>query len=336
MYHKIFITNLPSFYKINLYNRINEQKKILVLFTGDTASVRASDFFNQSMSFDYVDLSQMSKIKRIISAISIIKSHKYGELVISGVAELVYWVCVMVFPKSKNATVCESSYLESTTTGLKGWLKKIYHSRISTCYASGAAQVKLIQMQAPHEKIIITKGVGVFNYIAQPAYTARAKVEKFIYVGRLSPEKNLPLLIEAFNELPEYTLNIIGYGPQEADLKAMANPNIVFLGAVHNKDLRDYYQSNDVFVLPSLSEPWGLVVEEALNNGLPVIVSDRVGCSEEIIDETNGLVFHSGDSDSLKRMITKISNIDYYNKLRLNISNLNFDTIETYQVNCYL
>ena len=67
---------------------------------------------------------------------------------------------------------------------------------------------------------------------------------------------------------------MVGFGRIEAQLKAAAGKNIKFIGAVDNKDLPAVYRANDVFVLPSVSETWGLVVEEALNNGLPVLLSD--------------------------------------------------------------
>lgn len=103
-----------------------------------------------------------------------------------------------------------------------------------------------------------------------------------------------------------------------------------------NKKLPQVYQENDVFVLPSEIEPWGLVVEEALNNGAPVLVSDRVGCGPEIVNESNGLVFKFDSEEDLLSKIEKISQIGYYNELRKNISKLDFAEIERKQIECYL
>ena len=115
----------------------------------------------------------------------------------------------------------------------------------------------------------------------------------------------------------------------------MAKQNVHFLGAINNKELSGYYQKMDVFVLPSLIEAWGLVVEEALNNGLPVIVSDRVGCAEEIIDESNGIVFKLDEPSSLNAAIVRMAEPEKYNKLRKNISLMNFEEIEKKQIECY-
>ena len=97
------------------------------------------------------------------------------------------------------------------------------------------------------------------------------------------------------------------------------------------------FQNHDVVVLPSYSEVWGVVVEEALNNGIPVIVSDRVGCADENIKEGhNGLVFKNNDEDSLRKCIKAIQEIELYNKMRKYISKLDFEEIENAQVQCYI
>ena len=61
-----------------------------------------------------------------------------------------------------------------------------------------------------------------------------------------------------------------------------------------------------------------------------------MGCAEELVNESNGLIFKSNDADSLKEAIIKIADIDYYNQLRLNISKLDFEKIEKEQIECYL
>ena len=101
--------------------------------------------------------------------------------------------------------------------------------------------------------------------------------------------------------------------------------------------MKYFYQESQVLILPSFSEPWGLVVEEALNNGLPVIVSSQVGCAEEIIKSGyNGLVFSIDDAEGLKRSILKMTHPDFYNTLRKNIATIDYKNISMEQVNCYL
>lgn len=336
-YSKIIITNLPSFYKINLYNRINRVKKVFVVFTGDTAEMRESDFFSGEIEFEHISLQNNSIFQKLYTVYCIIRNNNYDELIISEYSELISWLCAFISPKKKNATVVESSIYESTVSGYKGLLKKIFFKRFSVTYASGKSQEKLVRNLNFNGKIVITKGVGIFNIIEQPKFIRRNEVSNFIYIGRLSPEKNLIFLINVFKNFPQLKLHIVGYGPQEPHLKKIAGSNVIFHGAVENKKIPSILQMCDVLILPSIKEPWGLVVEEALNNGLPVIVSNKVGCAEEIIEaKKNGLIFIFDSSESLIIQIKKIIDTEFYNSLKYNISKMDFKSIADFQVRSYI
>lgn len=333
---KIIITNLPSFYKVNLYNQISQSTDIFVVYTGFDINRRNLDFFNAKPNFDYLNLSGKSFIHKLYIIAKLIWSNTYSELIVCGLNEYTTWLALFISPKKSNATVIESSCYESSVTGFKALIKKILISRVSKVYASGISQLKLASMLGFKGEVIITRGVGLFNYQNNPKYTPKSEIKNFIYVGRLAQEKNLFTLIHAFNNLPELNLTIVGFGPIEAELKEISKSNINFRGAVDNSKLHFVYREHDVLILPSLSEPWGLVVEEALNNGLPVIVSDRVGCVDEIVKHNfNGLVFSLNDSSGLSEALNKIQDIECYNRLRLNVSRIDFEEISKEQVKCY-
>ena len=332
----IYITNLPSFYKINLFNRIAKKRKLLVVFTHENSTMRNSDFYNGLREFEYCSLANKSIISKMIFIYKLLRASSYQQLLIEGWYQPIYWFAVFISPRKKNRVVVESSIWESKTVGFKSFFKKFFLKRISMAYVSGKSQADLCKALGFNGKHLITKGVGIFNIKPQPPFKEKAEVKKFIYVGRLSPEKNLTYLIETFNQLHELELNIIGFGPQEQFLKSIAKENIIFHGAVPNSELYKFYQENDVFILPSKIEPWGMVVEEALNNGLPVIVSDKVGCAEEIVNESNGIVFKLTDPNSLMKAIEKVQDVTYFNLLRSNISGMDFEELAEEQVNCYL
>jgi len=332
----IFITNLPSFYKINLYNRIAKHKKIFVVFTHNKSVDRNDDFYKGNREFDYISLGNKSIILKILFIVNMLITTTYQQVIIGGWDQLLFWITAFISNVNKNGVVIESSIIESGTTGFKGFVKKLFLSRFTKAYVSGKSQANLCSALNFGGKLIFTNGVGVFNVRPQQKYRPAREVKNFIYVGRLSPEKNLLQLINKFNDLPELNLNIVGFGPQEMLLKSIAKQNIIFHGAIRNTELYKFYQQNEVFILPSISEPWGMVVEEALNCGLPVIVSDSVGCAEEIVNKSNGIVFKLTDPAGLKNAIIKILNINYYNSLRLNVSKMDFEKIAQEQVNCYL
>lgn len=334
-YDSIFITNLASFYKINLFNRINEKKRIMVIFTMESEKTRNEDFYSDNFQFDFLFL-KGCLFKRIKILWKILKNNTKCEVILSGWDSIESWFTLFISPKANNSCIVESSNYESRVSGYKGILKKIFLNRINTVYVPGKSNEALLHSLNFEGTIIHTGGVGIMNFQVQPPYYKKEIVKKFLYVGRFVEVKNLKFLIECFNSLPHLDLNIIGFGEQESELKALAKENIHFLGPVDNVKLPYYYKNNDVFILPSKSEPWGLVIEEALIHGLPVIVSDKVGCKDDLVTEETGLVFDVNDINNLREKIKEMTDVEFYNQLRKNITSLNFEERNNFQVSAYL
>ncbi len=123
-----------------------------------------------------------------------------------------------------------------------------------------------------------------------------------LYVGRLTEEKGLFTLLRAFKEIESsydnVTLLIIGEGKLRDDLEKFTRKkdiyNVRFEGFVENKELPSYYAIADIFVLPSRNEPWGVVTTEAMACALPLILSDKVGCREDLLKAgKNGFCFEN-------------------------------------------
>ncbi|MBO5407332.1 MAG: glycosyltransferase family 4 protein [Bacteroidales bacterium] len=331
----VFVTNIPAFYKIKLFNEISKHKRILVVYVGYSREIRNLDFFSNSNEYQSVNLTG-NIFKKLIQIALILYRNQFKEIIIGGWDSVVNWYTLFFSRNVTKSVVVESSCFESDVRGLKSLFKRIFLSRIDKAYVPGISNERLLRFLGYDGRIIKTLGVGIFNIQLQKPYESRNEVKKFLYVGRLAKEKNIDTLISVFNKNPKLELNIVGFGPEEKKLKDMACENIKFLGPIDNACLYNIYQNNDVFILPSIKEPWGLVVEEALNNGLPIIVSENVGCAEELINSSNGLVFNPYDINSLQECVNKMLNIDYYNQLRFNISKLDFQKIAAQQVQSYI
>lgn len=143
---------------------------------------------------------------------------------------------------------------------------------------------------------------------------------KVLYVGRVSVEKNLPLLTIAWKIAavanPSLHLVVIGDGPYRAAMQAeLAGEEgratrASFLGFRHGPELSALYASSDLFVFPSTTDTLGQVVMEAQSSGLPVIVTDQGGPSE-VVNHTEGMD-QSGivlPADDAKRWATEIVNL---------------------------
>lgn len=133
-------------------------------------------------------------------------------------------------------------------------------------------------------------------------------------LGRLVERKRPDDLLEAFvdaTEPGEATLVYVGKGPQQEYLQRLASRNdrqedVVFTGFVEQSALPRYYALADLFVLPSTDEPWGLVVNEAMNFGLPVVATDVVGAAVDLVDDDNGVVVPPEDRAALADAISTV------------------------------
>ncbi len=286
-YDLLFITHLPAFYKVNLYNKIARNQRVFVIFVSQASSIRTSDFTQGDINFDYCVLNQVAFEKRnvIFSLVQLYKrlqSLSYKKLIVGGWELPEFWLAIFCSKFEQNQLALESSVFESAVSGFRAWIKKLFLSRISLAYPSGAPHQALLSALKFQGKSKTTLGVGIFNYQTR-TLLKKSFSGKFLYVGRLAPEKNLEMLLNVFAQLPHFTLTLVGQGPLESELRNKASTNVKMLGHISNHELAALYESHDVLVLPSKREPWGLVVEEALFHGLPVIVSDKVGCAQDLV-----------------------------------------------------
>ncbi len=136
---------------------------------------------------------------------------------------------------------------------------------------------------------------------------------KLLFVGRLSPEKRVSDLISALQSLQGVSLNIVGDGPQKAQLVELVQKNnlsdkISFLGRkAWGSELFSEMKKHHVLVLPSENEGLPLVIAEAMGCGLTVIASDVGGIPEIVKNEVNGLLFEKGNIEMLKAAIGRMT-----------------------------
>lgn len=336
-YDYLFVTHLPAFYKVNLYNQIAMQAKVYVIFIGSGSSIRTADFTNQNYVFDYCIINdcafeQRNKFKSALKTIKAAKQINYRHLVVGGWDLIEYWLLILLSAKSKNCLALESSIYESNLQGYRALVKKWFLRRISLAFPSGQAHEALLKKLMYQGCAKKTLGVGIMNY--QPReHTQKNFRGQFLYVGRFAPEKNLFVLLEAFRALPQYRLTLIGGGPLKAALVKSKSDNVTILDHVPNDQLVAAYKAHDVFILPSVKEPWGLVVEEALYYGLPVLISDKVGSGPDLIDKPS-CVFPYNNVQALIEVI-KGAEKDYAH-LCARIANFDLQKKDHHQVQQYL
>lgn len=152
--------------------------------------------------------------------------------------------------------------------------------------------------------------LGFFNgvYDQQKPPKEQQFPKRFLYVGRYYEFKGIQELWQAFAELQQeqpndWELWCLGAG----DLDPVQHPKIRHFGFVQPKELGKYTSQTGVFILPSLFEPWGVVVHEFAASGFPLLLSEPVGARDAFLKEgLNGFVFRAGDVGSIKEQLKQV------------------------------
>jgi glycosyltransferase involved in cell wall biosynthesis len=133
-----------------------------------------------------------------------------------------------------------------------------------------------------------------------------------LFVGRLVGVKRPHDFVEALAQLSGRPIEglMVGDGPLRASVEEYARArraNVRFAGFLNQTELPKAYAAADVLVLPSGRETWGLVANEAMACGLPVIASDACGCAPDLVDPSTGITFRTGDAADLARSLAAVA-----------------------------
>ena len=321
----IFITNFPSFYKINLYNQIAKKRKIKVIFLGKYSKYRNKNFIDLNFNFDFYFLTKKNyelrkKIKSIFLLFYFLYKNKDKNVVLSGWNEIEYWLCLIFFNR-KKFLILESNIHDSKKNFLKLVLKKFFLKFVNTVIASGNLQKKLLSILNFKKKIFISKGVGIINFNKKLINKKICYKKNFLFIGRLESEKNIYPMLNFFIKNKNFNLTMIGQGSQELKVKKIikGKRNIILIKNVNNYNLKKYFLDTSFLILPSLIEPWGLVIEESLAFNVPVIVSKHCGVCSIIKNNIHGYIYNPNISEGLENIIKNI-NQKNFKKLKQNIS----------------
>lgn len=135
------------------------------------------------------------------------------------------------------------------------------------------------------------------------------RIPKILFVGRLEPEKNLPMLIAAAKKLTlNFVLQIVGSGSEQNRLQGMAHPDrrIIFLGSKTWEELPAIYLESDIFVLPSNTESFGQVLLQAAAARCAILATKTPGAMSIIRDGESGMLIDVGDEHGLERNLEKL------------------------------
>jgi len=226
----------------------------------------------------------------------------------------------------------ESTAQDHVRKGAREWLKRriVGMANGFFCFGTPAANYLLAlgvrpeQILVRHNAVVDSKTLRRSYDRALPGRTDRQqalglKPHNVIYVGRFAPTKNLPTLLTAFASAREasptgadWGLLLLGDGDQKPALQKQVaqlglDECVRFLPGAPWYEVPEWLALADLLVLPSLSEPWGLVVNEAMVCSLPVLVSDHCGCAQDLVRPgENGYVFPPNDLAALRGHLIRL------------------------------
>jgi glycosyltransferase involved in cell wall biosynthesis len=234
----------------------------------------------------------------------------------------------LAFAKAKRRKLVlwsESTAMDARPSSyVRGAIKKWFLSQCDGFLVPGIASRNYLLSLGVNPKLIYRSqnsiDVDVFEHLSAPFRTVEARREfrelhrlpefLLLFVGRLSPEKGFPLMVDLAARLQkkgrDVGIVVVGDGDKKDEYLSasadLAPGTALFVGFVQQPQLPLYYAQADALVLPSRSEPWGLVLNEAMACGLPVVCSPHVGASYDLI--TNGETgFVCDDMEDYERTI---------------------------------
>lgn len=226
-------------------------------------------------------------------------------------------VLLMIYARMKGVKIVlssESSSMDHNRSSIKEKIKSWIVNRADAFFCFGKSSADyLLTLGIKPSQIAVTNAAVIDEDVIRKNFdleknqdlqiTSSNSSRSFVYVGRLAEEKNLELLIKAFiavkekSKVSDWKLLFVGDGPAKEKLKGISgsyleSQNIEFAGGHPWYKVPAWLAKSDVLILPSKSEPWGLVVNEAMVCGMPVIVSEKCGCAEDLVREgINGFLF---------------------------------------------
>jgi glycosyltransferase involved in cell wall biosynthesis len=184
-----------------------------------------------------------------------------------------------------------------------------FHRRAQTTLVPTGQLAGELNDLGVHDVRVLRRGVDTARFhperrdeALRDSWGAGTDTPVVLSVGRVAPEKNLHVVIDAYRALarrvPQARCVIVGDGPGRAALEA-ANPDVIFAGTRRGDELAAFYASADLFVFPSLTETFGNVVLEAMASGIPVVAYAEAAAREFIRNGQNGIRVAPGNEGGL-------------------------------------
>ncbi len=330
----LWLTNIPSPYRVNFFNELGKYCDLTVLFERKGSNERDNSWLSVEVkNFNAVFLK--GKKTGVAEAFcpsvgKYIKRKKYDSIVVTNYSDLTGIYAIFLL-KLKRIPYCieGDGAFAGSGKGLKEKIKRWLLKKSQICFSTaeehdkyyktyGVAQNKIVRypFTSLYDRDILLKPVLVSEKQSIREKLGIKKEKVIISVGQFIHRKGFDVLIKASAELKDFGVYIIGGNPTTEYTKLLDEfslNNVHFIGFQNKQSLGEYYKASDIFVLPTREDIWGLVINEAMSKGLPVVTTNKCIAGLELInDEKLGRIVPVDDVEAVVKAVK-----DVYNNLSI-------------------
>ena len=340
----LFLVNIPSPYRNNFFNELGKKCNLTVLFEKRVAEDRKWQT-EKNINYKAIYMNGKKTSPDTALCFEVIKYLKmdFDKVVIGGYSTPTGMLAItyLNLKKKRFYLNCDGGIIknESKINYIikKHFIKSAYiwlSSGIETNnylkhYGAKSDRIYNYPFSSINNTDILEKPLSISQKKLLRAELNINSSKMIISVGQFIERKGFDLLIRAAKDFPEIDFYLIGGKSTEAYNKLITSlniKNIYFYDFMEKKRLYLYYQSADLMVFPTREDIWGLVINEAMANGLPIISTNKCNAAKELV-KANGIIIESDNLKQLKEAISFLMND--LNQL-LEMSNISCEIIRNY------
>ena len=336
----VILTEIIAPYRIPVFNALAARDDVdpHIIFLSETdPSLRQWRVYKDEIRFSYEVLPawrrRLGRYNLLVNrgVRSALRHAAPAAVVCGGYSYLASWQAALW---AKQHSIPLLLWSESTAQDIRRkhalveFMKRLFRHWCRAFVAAGiASREYLLALGAPETSVFIAPDAVDVGFYAEKAENARMRADQirvehalppryFLCVGRLVEEKGVFDLLAAYARLDENIrsqigLVFVGDGPGRTDLAQRASSLfsgvVKFCGWVHRERISEFYALAEALIFPTHSDPWGLVVNEAMACGLPIVASDAAGCVPDLVHQgKNGFRFRPRDIDGLAHAMRTI------------------------------
>lgn len=323
----LYITNIPSPYRVNFFNELGRFVELTVLFEKAFSKSREKEWHqNNFENFKAYFLSAKKKMHTWKKLNEHMSKEKYDFIVVGGYSTPIGMLSILLLKYRKIPFIlnADGGFINNKERLIYKEVKKFFISSADFYLSSSRKTNGYLEYYGANSNTIYNypftsvykKDILHLPTTIEEKHFLKEKLsineEKVVIaVGKFIYSKGFDLLLKAANELPSNVgIYIIGGDVTKTYLSEINGndlKNIHFIEFLNKESLNEYYKISDVFVLPTRSDVWGLVINEAMAKALPIITTDKCGAGIElIVDYENGFIIPDNNSELLAEKILEI------------------------------